>query len=891
MMKKTKLLLLPLVGVMALGLAACAPVEEHTVTFDLNYVDATPIVKTVKDGEKVARPSEDPTRVGYTFKNWFDSVSETANLFNFNLAITKDVTVYAHWEAAVDPTIEHSVTFKLNYEGAPADTVVKIKDGEKVAPLTPAPTRDGYDFKLWSLDPVNPVDEYDFTSKVSADFNLYAHWDKIAPVAWEPELSETMITRFGEEMPYHNMGAPYVWEYSTEYNDLVIFTEEQTEVTGEDVVAYLLTKGFKMAETTGWNTEKTNYYVSLYKDAEIGKTQPQFAEAAFFIEVHFGAILENSEAGDTYLGFIIYLADNSSAAIKAHLDSFANAMTGATNISFPEIPFADYGFRFLGGSNNPYYPFAAVDFFDMSDAALQNFANGLSAMGFVYFAAYDEPSAGQYVLPRAGTKSNGDVMDLFLEINNDGSQKGLYMYSDISNVPANLTWPTEGLAEYFGEGVLPKPNGLQNVLLDIFDYSQYGEQKVALSFRGETNTLISFSQDYIAQILASSPKWIQESTTETKITLVYGDNEVLIEIESIASQLMPCIRFTVSVPKEENTFAAGLKLLEDITGVDLSDLPALAGSENAIFTYLAPLYDDDPEAIVTEDLGQVDVDAYRAALVNAGYVAREQTVSWLKYMGDLYHLEGTDYDVVVFNMEGFVVGIYAAGGVPVEPLDFAGAVALLEDLTGFDLTTLPTIPGSENAEFELLSKWYPEDPEGVMSADLGQDAVNAYFEVLLAAGFTVVKTEYYDYYHLEGTEYDVVVYDMDGLVLLIHPTSVTEGGEEEDAFADIIAQIETHTGLDLSDLIAPDSTIATGYHYTPSYNLESPTVSSEILVDGYTQEQVDAYLAALIQAGFTESEIAFGPSYSITAYLSPDGTYKVDVQEWEGLSISIYPVL
>lgn len=69
--------------------------KSYTVLFDVNYDDKTPDEVTVADGETVAAP-KDPTRTGYTFAGWY--TAETGGKkFDFEKAITKDTTVYAHW--------------------------------------------------------------------------------------------------------------------------------------------------------------------------------------------------------------------------------------------------------------------------------------------------------------------------------------------------------------------------------------------------------------------------------------------------------------------------------------------------------------------------------------------------------------------------------------------------------------------------------------------------------------------------------------------------------------------------------------------------------------------------------------------------------------------------
>ncbi|WP_022770296.1 class B sortase [Butyrivibrio sp. NC2007] len=81
----------------------------YTVTFDDGTSKNT--VK-VKAGEKVTKPA-DPTREGYIFKGWYTknstlssstttSSATSASVFNFDTAITKDITLVAGWTATKD---------------------------------------------------------------------------------------------------------------------------------------------------------------------------------------------------------------------------------------------------------------------------------------------------------------------------------------------------------------------------------------------------------------------------------------------------------------------------------------------------------------------------------------------------------------------------------------------------------------------------------------------------------------------------------------------------------------------------------------------------------------------------------------------------------------------
>ncbi len=71
-------------------------IKTYTVTFDANG-GAPSTSQTVAKGECASVPTV-PTRAGYAFKGWYTSASG-GSAFNFSTTITKNTTVYAHWDA------------------------------------------------------------------------------------------------------------------------------------------------------------------------------------------------------------------------------------------------------------------------------------------------------------------------------------------------------------------------------------------------------------------------------------------------------------------------------------------------------------------------------------------------------------------------------------------------------------------------------------------------------------------------------------------------------------------------------------------------------------------------------------------------------------------------
>lgn len=102
------------------------PATTYTVTFDQNYPNApAATTATVEQGKKVAEPSE-PTRTGHVFTGWYTSADLSAE-YDFDSAVTGNLTLYAGWEQ------HFTVTFVLNYDGAPAATTEDVASGDTVA--------------------------------------------------------------------------------------------------------------------------------------------------------------------------------------------------------------------------------------------------------------------------------------------------------------------------------------------------------------------------------------------------------------------------------------------------------------------------------------------------------------------------------------------------------------------------------------------------------------------------------------------------------------------------------------------------------------------------------------------------------------------------------------
>lgn len=131
--------------------------EKFKVEF--NAQDGTPAPGTqyIPNGGKVAKPSQDPTRLGYSFGGWYASPVFSGSAWNFdNNTVTGNMTLYAKWTKK-DYTVTFSVvdgtggTLKAKPEGGAENTTgsVSVAHGASVT-FTAEPTDNSYEVDSWS---------------------------------------------------------------------------------------------------------------------------------------------------------------------------------------------------------------------------------------------------------------------------------------------------------------------------------------------------------------------------------------------------------------------------------------------------------------------------------------------------------------------------------------------------------------------------------------------------------------------------------------------------------------------------------------------------------------------------------------------------------------------
>ena len=154
---------------------------SNILTFDAHGGEVNPSTKDVTYGSPYGTLPT-PTKVGYTFKGWYDSTSYT-NEVKADTIVDKTTnhTVHAKWEAST-----YTVTVNANdgtipsttgWTGSGASASKSVTYDQQYGTL-PTPTRTGYEFKGWWTN-VTGGSQVTNTTKVTITSNqsLYAHWE------------------------------------------------------------------------------------------------------------------------------------------------------------------------------------------------------------------------------------------------------------------------------------------------------------------------------------------------------------------------------------------------------------------------------------------------------------------------------------------------------------------------------------------------------------------------------------------------------------------------------------------------------------------------------------------------------------------------------------------
>ena len=159
-------------------------VNKFKVTFDADGGTPVPENQEVDYDTPATKPA-DPTKEGLTFTGWFLDGEPTA--FDFSRTIKEDTALKAGW--AKDT---FTVTFDTD-GGTPTPEKQTVAENGLAAEPATDPEKEGYRFDGWMLD----GEEFNFSSRITADITLKAAWTKLYTVKYIVD-GETVST---EEVP------------------------------------------------------------------------------------------------------------------------------------------------------------------------------------------------------------------------------------------------------------------------------------------------------------------------------------------------------------------------------------------------------------------------------------------------------------------------------------------------------------------------------------------------------------------------------------------------------------------------------------------------------------------------------------------------------------------
>jgi uncharacterized repeat protein (TIGR02543 family) len=183
---------------------------RFAVTEDVSIIgkfsDGTKKVTFISDGEVIDTIDVNQegkidtlpnvTKSGYNFNGWY--LEETfANKFTTDTVVSDSMTVYAKWtKRSSGGGGTSSYTIKFDTDGGSKVSNKSIRRNNTLAEPT-APTKDGFTFEGWYTDK-ELTKSYDFASKVTKSFTLYAKWEDVKKSQIILKIGEKEALVFGE---------------------------------------------------------------------------------------------------------------------------------------------------------------------------------------------------------------------------------------------------------------------------------------------------------------------------------------------------------------------------------------------------------------------------------------------------------------------------------------------------------------------------------------------------------------------------------------------------------------------------------------------------------------------------------------------------------------------
>ncbi len=166
----------------------CLFYADSKITFNMQGHGSAIAPQFVKYNEKAAKPA-DPTAAGYRFLGWGTSPT-SGSYFNFDQAITKDVTLYAIWKQEIKELkqLDLTSTVKQISAGASAATAPDLKAGDMDSILQLLAN--------WATSTIGTTFKGTFAD--GETYYLYCHVDTVSSALFTDPVA---VTFNGKEIP------------------------------------------------------------------------------------------------------------------------------------------------------------------------------------------------------------------------------------------------------------------------------------------------------------------------------------------------------------------------------------------------------------------------------------------------------------------------------------------------------------------------------------------------------------------------------------------------------------------------------------------------------------------------------------------------------------------
>ncbi|WP_026391731.1 InlB B-repeat-containing protein [Haploplasma modicum] len=218
-----KIILLVFMTFLSVTLVACRDKKVYddslnVIFFTYKNDQAPPLSYfNLEKGSLIEKPEEDPIRVGFTFKGWFEDVSGTIPFVFETFELQTSIIIYAKWEAAI-----YNIEYEVYGGVLPDNAPTKFTVGE--SKTLPRPTgKRGYTFVSWYLYEwldsngniaTKPGDfgYQSIPSKEPKDIKLFAHWKPL-----------TSNVTFNVNFPVENEGPEKPSSRSVQFDSIISF--------------------------------------------------------------------------------------------------------------------------------------------------------------------------------------------------------------------------------------------------------------------------------------------------------------------------------------------------------------------------------------------------------------------------------------------------------------------------------------------------------------------------------------------------------------------------------------------------------------------------------------------------------------------------------------------